>query len=472
MELIQILFWFLIFIILYSYIGYGILIFILTRSQKIINLIPKPSNRVPQKFLTELPDDYIPEVSLIISASGESEKILLEKIENTLRLNYPKNKMEIIFAIAYDTGAQEDQTLKVFYNTFLKQPIVSGLSDIDEELYIKFKRFEKVSKDEDTLSKLELELGNNFFTSEDITEDSKKMLDEFFKEEDEFKIKVSKDIERKGKISQVNRTVKNSSGEILVFSDANTMFNRDAIKNLVRHFRDESVGCVAGEKRVKTAEGSTSGEGEGLYWKYESFLKKLDSKLWSAVGAAGEIFAVRRDKWGEGVMENAIIEDFVLSMTIAKNGYRVIYEPEAYAEEDPTKEMKDEFVRRRRIAAGGFQSIVYLKSLLNIFKYRVLTFQYFSHRVLRWAVVPFILPLVFLINIVLLSNFFYILIMLFQIMFYIFSFIGYVMEKNGKKMKIFYFPYVITLMNIAAYAGLKRYLKGEQKVTWERVQRN
>ena len=117
MEFIQILFWFLIFIILYSYVGYGILIFLLTRSQAVINLIPKPSNRIPQKFITENPDDYLPEVSLIISASGESEKILLEKIENTLQLNYPKNKMEIIFAIAYDTAVKEDTTLKVFYNT-------------------------------------------------------------------------------------------------------------------------------------------------------------------------------------------------------------------------------------------------------------------------------------------------------------------------------------------------------------------
>ena len=172
------------------------------------------------------------------------------------------------------------------------------------------------------------------------------------------------------------------------------MFNKDSIKNLTRHFRNKQVGCVAGEKRVKKNSDSTSGEGEGLYWKYESYLKNIDSKIWTTVGAAGEIYAIRKSLWGIGIEHNAIIEDFVLSMRIAQNGYRVIYESGAYAEENPTKNMKSEFIRRRRIAAGGFQSIVWLKELLNPFKYGVLTFQYVSHRVLRWAVVPFFVAVI------------------------------------------------------------------------------
>ena len=472
-TVLEISFWVFIVIIFYSYLGYGILMSIITRSQTIMDAIPKPFNCKPQIFETQNPEDYLPSVSLIISASGESERTLKEKIENTFQLNYPKDRMEVIFAIAYDTASKEDSTLRVFYETFLKEPTESGFSGKEEELYIKFRKFENISKDENSLAELQVQLENSVFTSEGITENAKQMLDDFFGgEENEFKIKITKDIERKGKISQVNRTVKNAVGEILVFSDANSMFNRDAIKNLVKHFRNSAVGCVAGEKRVLTAEGSTSGEGEGLYWKYESFLKRLDSKLWTTVGAAGEIFAVRKFLWGDGVLESAIIEDFLLSMTIAQNGYRVIYEPNAYAEEEPTKEMSDEFVRRRRIAAGGFQSIVYLKPLMNIFKYRVLTFQYVSHRVLRWAVVPFLLPIVFVINIILISNIFFILMFAFQFCFYIFAIIGYVLERRGKKIKIFYFPYVLTLMNIAAYAGLKRYIKNEQKVTWERVKRN
>ena len=165
--------------------------------------------------------------------------------------------------------------------------------------------------------------------------------------------------------------------------------------------KDPNVGAVAGEKRIST-EGSeaAAGAGEGLYWKYESFLKKLDTQLYSVVGAAGELFAVRTKLFGE-VEKDTLLDDFMVSLRIAADGYRVIYEPDAYASERPSFSIQDEMKRKIRIASGGFQSITRLGFLWNIFKYGLLSFQYVSHRAMRWAVAPFCLPLIFLLNLAL-----------------------------------------------------------------------
>ncbi|MBX7045422.1 MAG: glycosyltransferase [Ignavibacteria bacterium] len=444
-----------------------------------MKLIPKPYNYVKSERIVPENESYYPAVTFVISASGEPQRIIKEKIENTQALIYPREKLEVVFAIAYDTSKEVDETIDEFYKNFLIEPDLKNTTSKDEEIYLKFSKYENSGnlRSANVLTEIEQHLEGESFTTDDISLEGKKNIDrhiERLSSEDEIDIKITKDIERKGKISQVNRTVEKANGEILVFSDANSYFNKEALINLTKHFADKQVGCVAGEKRVKKSEHSTSGEGEGLYWKYESLLKKIDSKLWTCVGAAGEIFAIRKNLWGEGVAQNTLIEDFVVSMKVAEKGYRVIYEPEAYAEEEPTVDMKEEYIRRRRIAAGGFQAIVILKSLFNIFKYRILSFQYISHRVLRWAVVPFIIPLALILNIYLLINSFsylYFLTLLVQISFYIFALFGFILEKQKKKVKLFNIPYVLFVMNYSAYIGLKRYITGEQKVIWERVKR-
>ena len=475
----EILFWVSVFIIIYSYIGYGVFLIIVSKIPFLKKLLPKPANAIPFELVPPESEEYFPFVTLIISASGESKRIIREKIQNTYELEYPKEKLEIIFAIAYDTSGEVDETLSEFYGEFLTDPDFKNLTIADEELYFRFSHLDSVDdpRHPKVLDKLEKDLEKANINSDNITEGSKQVLDDKFHHSGapELAVRITKDIERKGKISQVNRTVKIAEGEILVFSDCNSMFNKESILNLSRHFRNKQVGCVAGEKRVLKSPDSTSGEGEGLYWKYESILKKIDSDVWSAVGAAGEIFAIRKELWSDTIEDNAIIEDFVVSMRVAQKGYRVIYEPEAYAEEEPTSSLKDEFVRRRRIAAGGFQSIVWLKSLLNIFKFRVLTFQYISHRVLRWAVVPFLLPLVLIMNVlILVSNFsiIYSVTLAGQVLIYFLALVGFYLETKKKKMKLFYLPFVIMMMNWAAYVGLKRYYKGQQKVVWERAKRS
>ena len=152
---------------------------------------------------------------------------------------------------------------------------------------------------------------------------------------------------------------------------------------MVRHYADPTVGAIAGEKRVQMS-AEASGAGEGLYWKYESLLKKWDSRLYSAVGAAGELFSVRTDLYAP-VEKDTLIEDFVMTMRIAKQGFRIVYESEAYAVESHSADVKEELKRKIRISAGGLQAVWRLRDLLNPFKYGVLSFQYWSHRVLRWT---------------------------------------------------------------------------------------
>jgi len=472
MSIIEWIFAVSIIIVFYTYFGYGIIVFLINKFPGVKKFIPVPVNQ--KEEIINMDEGYTPNVSLIISASGEKREIIREKLQNTELLNYPNEKLEVIFAIAYDNNSNTDETLAEYYDNFLPTSIETGLTTKDEEIFFKFNDAETIYDREKLLDFIELKLDTIEFNSSDISIDAKNFIDKRKKElASELKILVTKDIVRKGKISQVNRTIKHASGEILIFSDANSIFNKDAVKNIVRHFKSSQVGCVAGEKKVKQNENSTSGNSEGLYWKYESFLKKMDSELYSTIGAAGEIFAVRKELMQSEINAKAIIEDFVVSMKIAMEGYRIVYEPDAYAEEEPTNDLKSEYIRKRRITAGGFQSIVWLNELLNPFRFGVLTFQYVSHRVLRWAVVPFLLPLIFLMNIYLLelNNPIYLLIISFQALFYFLSAIGLILEKKKIKYKIFNIPLYFSMMNFAALVGLKRILKAQQSVVWERVSR-
>ncbi len=475
MMIIEILLYLGILIILYSYFGYGIVALVLRKVKVIRELFPLPYNSIPSKQVEA--DDFFPTVSLIISASGESSQIIIDKIENTIGLIYPKEKLEIIFALAFDPKNKVDETFDEYYNQQIDDKIESGASPKEEELYIKFMVIENLaaSNKKEAIEKLESLLKSDYFDSDGLSSGNKDALDDRMTEGAlSPRIYVTKDIVRKGKFSQVKRSVTKASGSIIVFSDANSMFNAEALIEIVKHFRDQCVGCVSGEKRVLKSADSTSDEGEGLYWKYESFLKKLDSDIYSAVGAAGEIFAVRKSLWDDSVPNNAIIEDFVVSLRIAQQGYRIRYEPNAYAQEEPTKDLKSEFIRRRRISSGGFQAIVWLKAIMNPFKYGILSFLFVSHRVLRWAVVPFLLPIVLLLNILALmiepSGINTALIVL-QIVFYVFSGIGYILETKRIKVKVFYFPYTLLMMNIAALAGFNNYRKGNLNPVWERVNR-
>jgi cellulose synthase/poly-beta-1,6-N-acetylglucosamine synthase-like glycosyltransferase len=278
---------------------------------------------------------------------------------------------------------------------------------------------------------------------------------------------------RKGKIHAVNRVMKFVTTPVVIFSDANTYLNREAIKNMVRHYQNEKVGGVAGEKRIFVKkEDNASGSGEGMYWKYESFLKRKDSEVYSVVGAAGELFSVRTRLYEEPA-ENMIIEDFILSLRIAMKGYRFIYEPDAHAMENAAASVAEEWKRKVRISAGGFQSIVTLRGLLNPLRYGMLSFQYISHRVLRWTLAPLFLPLILISNIILAStgDHLYQVALLLQVIFYGIAGLGQVFQNKKIAIKGFFVPYYFSVMNVSVYAGFLRFVKGSQSILWEKAAR-
>lgn len=386
----EICFWICVFIIFYSYLGYGLVLWLIL---KIKNLFNKQSINFYNKT-------NLPEVTFLVAAYNE-EDFIEEKIKNTLSLDYDQKKLKVLI-------------------------VTDGSTDNTTEIVKKYPTIKLMHKDE-----------------------------------------------RKGKIAAVHRAMPEVTTDIVIFSDANTMLNSDAVYNLARHFKSERVGAVAGEKRIVTkTEDNASGAGEGIYWKYESTLKKWDSQFNTVVGAAGELFAIRTSLY-EYIPQDTVIEDFYMTLRIAQKGYRVAYEPEASAMEGPSASVKEEMKRKIRIAAGGLQAISRLSSLLNPFRYGWLTFQYISHRVLRWTLAPLALLIAFITNAYLAinGNFWYILLFYLQVSFYFLSLIGYILQYQRIKIKIFFIPYYFFIMNLSVYLGFGRFIKKTQSVTWERAKR-
>jgi cellulose synthase/poly-beta-1,6-N-acetylglucosamine synthase-like glycosyltransferase len=388
----EILLWLSLFIVFYAFAGYGILLFALVKLKRIFK--GKPA--VP-----EFNEATLPSCSLVIAAYNE-EGFIIEKIRNTLELQYPKGKLELIF-------------------------VTDGSSDRTPELVAAYPE-----------------------------------------------IRLLHSPERRGKIAAVHRAMDTVTTEVVVFTDANTYLNPDALINICRHYADASVGAVAGEKRVQVEATADATAGEGFYWKYESKLKAWDSELYSVVGAAGELFSIRKDIY-QPVSPSAILDDFMISLLVAQKGYRVIYEPQAYASETSSANVKEELKRKIRIAAGGLQSIVWLRSLLNPFPQPLLSFQYISHRVLRWTVVPFLMMLALVLNVAVVSKggspIIYQALLAAQVAFYAAALLGWLLERREIKVKALFIPYYFCMMNYAVVRGIFRYLAGSQSAAWDKAQR-
>lgn len=285
-------------------------------------------------------------------------------------------------------------------------------------------------------------------------------------------VQVYHEPERRGKIAAVNRVVPFATGEILVFSDANTMLNPEALRAIVRHFAHARVGCVAGEKRIVDSGASSSGKGEGLYWRYESALKRIDSRLWSVVGAAGELFAIRREVFSP-VEEDALIEDFLMSVRVVLKGYRAVYEPAAVASECPSASVREEMRRRIRIGAGGLQSVLRLKPLWAFWRHGLFGFCYWSHRAFRWLVAPYAFFLSF--PIALLAGrecgWFWAAAAA-QGCVFAAAWWCWTLECAGRRvpgpLRLVYF---FVMVHWAALVGALRYCLGWQKVTWDKARR-
>ena len=395
MELLKLTFWACLILVFYTYLGYGILLFIVLKLEQLFY-------KKKDKCVLPSNESLLPDVTLMICAFNE-EDIIREKMENIRQLDYPKDKLCVMW-------------------------VTDGSNDHSNDILAEYK--------------------------------------------DEITLVYSP--ERRGKAAAMQHGLQVNKAEYVVFTDANTMLNSGSIKEIVRLFMDEKVGCVSGEKRVAARhEGQAAAEGEGIYWKYESTLKRWDSELYSAMGAAGELFAVRMSVY-EAAPSNALLDDFMISMLILKKGYKIAYTSDAYAMEYGSANIEEESKRKRRIAAGGLQSIWWLRSLMNPFIYPKTSFLFISHRVLRWSITPFALMALIPLNVALVmmkGGTIYNLIWILQILFYLAAFTGYALAARGKKNKLLYVPYYFLFMNVNVFRGIKYLQSHKNSGAWEKAKR-
>jgi cellulose synthase/poly-beta-1,6-N-acetylglucosamine synthase-like glycosyltransferase len=389
--MIQILFWILIILVFYVYIGYTLVLFIVSILKKVLI-----SDTIKQQ------EKYEPAVTVFIAAYNENE-VLSRKIENLRLLDYPKDKLKFLWI----TDGSDDGSDQYLQN-------IPGMEVLHET-------------------------------------------------------------ERKGKIGAMNRGMKYVNTPIVLFCDANNMLVPLAVRKVIEAFSDITVGCVAGEKQIiKHNSDIAVSSGEGIYWQYESSIKKLESEINSTIGAAGEIFAIRTDLFEE-VEPDTVLDDFVISLRIAQKGYKIKYVPGAIAIETSSASISEELKRKIRIAAGCLQTIPRLKSLLNPFRFGFLSFQYWSHKILRWTFVPFalifILPLNFYIVI---ENhlIIYDILLYMQLIFYSIATIGFAFRKHSTTLRVLFIPYYMLVMNAAIIIGFFRYFRHNQSVNWEKAVRS
>lgn len=287
-------------------------------------------------------------------------------------------------------------------------------------------------------------------------------------------IQVLYEPERKGKMAAINRAMQFVQTPIVVFSDANTLLNTIALREMVRHYANPKIGGVAGEKKVMIdVADNLIGEGEGLYWQYESAMKQIDSDFYTVVAAAGELFSIRTHLY-KPLPNDTVLDDLVLAVNTCKQGYRIAYEKNAYAIEAPSLNLKEERKRKIRIAAGAAQAVARLGILPSASNW-LLNFQYFSRRIIRWLISPVSLPIIFFSNVLLVFYFhadgLYKVMLLLQIVFYAMALGGWLMYKLNRKNILLFVPFYFVFMNTCMLAGFLKQLLYKQQPAWEKAKR-
>jgi poly-beta-1,6-N-acetyl-D-glucosamine synthase len=272
--------------------------------------------------------------------------------------------------------------------------------------------------------------------------------------------------EREGKPAAINRALKIATGEIFFFTDANTILSERAIEKICTHFANIKIGAVCGEKTFSSINEEVGVE--HMYWQLESKLKQAESNYNTVVGAAGELFAIRKVLM-QPLPENVILDDFYISMQVAKLGYIITYEPESKAMEQPSLNLKDEYQRRTRMASGVMQWIIEY-GIKDFWKYNAkLKWQFFSHRFCRWIVAPI--------------AFIGILVCCFfmgkqQMLFYYFIFtvlglslMGYLLHFFKIYFKIFYLPFYFIFVHFCFLIGYVKYFLNKHTILWHKAKR-
>lgn len=388
------IFWLSLFFIAYTYGGYPLVLALLASKK------PKP----------EFEKENKPSVTLLITAYNE-ESIISKKIENSLALDYPPEKLQILIA----TDGSTDQTPDI-----VKQYQESG-------------------------------------------------------------VELAHHPDRNGKMAAINRTITCARGDIVVFSDANNMYAEDAIRKLVVPFSDSKVGATTGAKLI-VQDGRELSNAEGIYWKYESWIKANESRLSSCSSAVGEMLAIRRDLFNPPPT-NIINDDFYQVIDLLKRDYRVIYIPNAKSFEYVSATARDEITRRSRMSAGRYQVISLSMELLPWHRIDLI-WQIVSHKYFR-LLLPFGYLGALLTNLYLViwpqlnnSNLWFTLgyplnwlLLTLQIVFYSMALFGNLINVGGIVGKLLYVPTYLVNSNLSALHGFWGFISKKQTNLWTRVRR-
>lgn len=375
--LLECLFWGTLATIVYVYLGYPLVIVILSKFC-----------RRGIKVGT-----FEPSITILIAAYNE-ESCIRKTIENKLDLNYPREKMEIIVI----SDASTDRT------------------------------------------------------------------DEIVREFSGGCVRLIRQEPRNGKTAALNRAVPEAAGDILVFSDANSLYEEDALSHLLKNFHDPEVGYVTGKMVYANPDGAMIGDGCSSYMRYENFLRQYETKVGSVVGVDGGIDAVRKVLFQP--MQPDHIPDFVLPLRVVEQGFRVVYEPMAVLREQTLKTSMDEYKMRVRVSLRSLWAIRDMISLLNIFKYGLFSLELISHKILRYLAFALIAGL-YVLNILLLrQGILYQIFWGLQTLFYVTSYLGYRSDRAGTMNSLCKLPYYFVLVNLAAAHAFLKFVKGTKQVIW------
>lgn len=390
----ELIFWLCIAAVAYNYVGYPILLFVLSvlvqAKSDFLYLVRRRGRR---RLLTT---DKIPQVAVLISIYNE-ETVIEAKARNCEELDYPTDRIEFLLGLDAPTDSSAHLLSRMTSDRF----------------------------------------------------------------------RVFHFSARRGKLAVLCDLAQKTSAEILVLTDANTLLDRTAIRSLVRHFADPRVGAVSGEE-IRVAAPGTEASAEGLYWRYESAVKILESRLNCSLGGNGSVLAVRRSLFRP--QEQSIVEDFQIPLEIRFQGYRVVYDPEAAAVEEIAPTWSAQFARRVRIGAGNYQTFFAHPEYLNPCK-GFLAFSFFSHRVLRWLA-PFLLPVGFVCSMLLSARPVFAILAAAQGVFYLIAVMGWWLKNQAKPLRRCSLPFHFCAMNLALFLGLLRFLRGQQALAWQPTPRH
>ncbi|NOX87866.1 MAG: glycosyltransferase family 2 protein [Calditrichaeota bacterium] len=380
--MIEIIFWISIGLIIYIYLGYPLILFVLKF------LFPQ---KVAQDVL------YFPTVTLIISAFNE-QTVIVEKIKNSLDLDYPRDKLQI------------------------------------------------------------------WVVSDASTDDTDRLVKEFGNE----RVHLHRLGERRGKTYGITSVMNKIDSEIVVFSDANSIYDKHALRELVKYFIDPKVGYVVGHARYYKDQTSSAGIQENTYWSFEIKMKINESTIGSVVGGDGAIYAIRRELFKP--LNQDDINDFVNPIQIILQGYRGVFNPKAVCYEETSSSFMKEYWRKRRIVNRSWRGLWKNARVLNPFKTGLYAWQILSHKLLRWLGGLFCL-LAFVSNLLLVtSGSFFLFTMILQILFHSVALWGYYMDRKGKNANfLINLPYYFDMVNLASLQGIIDVFRGKTYTTWKTI---